>query len=186
MGSRYDLSILDYVQQCKSFETANEIIWNIHCHINCNSNNVIYYLKCPTCYLTSTEQTNNLRLRMNGHRSNSRLENNTNIIDRHIFQCVKRAQSESEPMFLIYTFLTVGYERILSTYEDHLHDITQWAHEESATSPRRCRFVEFSSLLRRRYVVMLHLYNVAKRLDRLIAVTYTRRMDGIFHSGHYW
>ena len=85
--------------------------------------NVVYYLKCPTCVQTYTGQTNNLRLRMNGHRSGSRLGNNTNIFDRHIFQCRKKAQSESEPLFLIYAFLTVGNARMLLSYENHLHDL---------------------------------------------------------------
>ena len=123
MGNRCDLCKLNYIQECKFFETSNGSIWNVNCHINCNSKNVVYYLKCPTCVQTYTGQTNNLRLRMNGHRSGSRLGNNTNIFDRHIFQCRKKAQLESEPLFLIYAFLTVGNARMLLSYENHLHDL---------------------------------------------------------------
>ena len=49
MGNRCDLCKLNYVQHCKS---------------HCNSEIVIYYLKCHTCDQTYIGQTKHLRLKM--------------------------------------------------------------------------------------------------------------------------
>ena len=123
MGGRCELCRLNYIQQCESFTTSNGVIWNIKSHINCNSKNVVYFLKCTTCEETYTGQTNNLRLRMNGHKSGARLGTNSDIFDKHVFKCRKRKQIDSEPLFLIYAFLTLKDSRLLLSYESYFHSL---------------------------------------------------------------
>ena len=46
---------------------------------NCNSDWLIYVISCPTCELQYVGQTNNIRLRMNGHKSDLRKYKNDNL-----------------------------------------------------------------------------------------------------------
>ena len=68
-----------YIQECASFITANGYEWEIRCHIDCHSVNVLYYLKCLLCPdplnpVTYTGKTYVIRDRMNVHISSCRLE----------------------------------------------------------------------------------------------------------------
>ena len=120
-GKKCNLCKLDYIQECKLFPTSNGVIWNIKSHITCNSSNVLYYLKCSSCNQTYTGKTNNLRLRMNNHKSGCKLGNNSDIFDKHVFQCRQEANLNTEPLFLIFAFMTVKDERLLLPYESYLH-----------------------------------------------------------------
>ena len=120
-GKRCDLCRLNYIQESHSFTTSNGCIWNVRSHINCNSINVLYYLQCSGCNQTYTGKTNHLRLRMNNHKSGAKLGNNSDIFDKHVFQCRQRAQITSEPLFTIHAFMTVKDERLLLPYESYLH-----------------------------------------------------------------
>lgn len=42
-----------YIIDCKQFQTANGQTWEIRCHITCNSYNVIYYLVCNFCKIST-------------------------------------------------------------------------------------------------------------------------------------
>ena len=111
-----------YIQECDSFICSNGIKWTIKNHITCNSKNVIYYLKCVSCnYVTYTGKTNNLRLRMNNHISACRHGETTDIFDKHVFKCRLNHNVHEEPFFLIYTFIELPDEKMLLTYESHLH-----------------------------------------------------------------
>ena len=123
MGGRCELRRLNYIQQCESFTTSNGVMWKIKSHVNCNSKNVVYFLKCNSCEETYTGQTNNLRLRMNGHKSGARLGTNSDIFDKHVLKCRKRKQIDTEPLFLIYAFLTLKDSRLLLSYESYFHSL---------------------------------------------------------------
>ena len=98
-------------------------LWSIKSHITCNSTNVIYFLKCNSCKVTTyTGKTNNLRKRMNGHKSSCALGNSTDIFDNHVYKCRKERQSDIRPMFLVYFFLTVKDTKLLLAYEHFLHE----------------------------------------------------------------
>ena len=112
-----------YLQECKSFHTANNFLWTIKCHITCKSRNVIYFLKCLACEgkTSYTGKTNILRQRTNNHISACRSGNSTNIFDRHVFTCNKTKKIE-EPFFELYAFMTVKNTHDLRTYEKFLHE----------------------------------------------------------------
>ena len=115
-----------YIQPCKSFITQNGEEWFIKSKINCNSLNVIYWLKCMKCdgkkdVTTNTGKTFDLRERMNNHISACRNGGSSDLFDEHVFQCKqKHPDPDMEPYFHIYTFMTVRKENLL-TYENHLH-----------------------------------------------------------------
>ena len=70
-----------YLQECTSFETANGKTWEVRCHINCHSLNVVYYLVCNFCKKDSyTGKTDVIRDRTNNHIRACRHGNSTNLI----------------------------------------------------------------------------------------------------------
>ena len=111
-----------YIQECNSFITSNGYNWLIKSHINCQSKNVLYFLKCIACEerTTYTGKTNDFQLRMNNHISSCRLGTSTNIFDNHVFNCRKYNQP-SGPYFKIYAFMEIKNENLLLTYESYLH-----------------------------------------------------------------
>ena len=111
-----------YIQECREFTTSKGFLWNIRSHITCNSINVVYFLKCNSCKVTTyTGKTNNLRKRMNGHKSSSVLGNSSDIFDNHVYNCRQMLKTEIKPMFLIYVFLQVKDPKLLIPYEQFLH-----------------------------------------------------------------
>ena len=115
-----------YIQQCTSFTTSNGYEWQIRSHIDCHSNNVLYYLKClwcpdPSNPETYTGKTNIIRNRMNVHISSCRLGDSTDIFDQHVFNCRKKHENSEEPYFHIYAFFTIKSRESLETYEKYLH-----------------------------------------------------------------
>ena len=114
-----------YIQPCKSFLTQNGTEWHINSKIDCNSLNVIYWLKCMKCdeedATTNTGKTWDLRERMNNHISACRNGGSSDLFDEHVYKCKKKHPNpEQEPYFHIYAFMTVRKENLL-TYEKHLH-----------------------------------------------------------------
>ena len=111
-----------YIKECSSFKCANEEIWNVKCHINCNSKNVVYYLVCYMCnavtYSGITRTT--LRLRTNNH-SCCRNGTGTKIFDNHVHPCGIKNNCLKPPYFKLYAFLKLSDERKLITYERYLH-----------------------------------------------------------------
>ena len=106
-----------HIQECQSFETSNAVEWQRKCHINCNSEmSCISWNVQHVKSSAYTGKTNNLHLRMNGHKSNS-----TNVFDNHVHKCRNRLQHTLEPKFLIYAFLRVNDSKLLITYEKFLH-----------------------------------------------------------------
>ena len=121
-SNRCELCKLKYIQECTSFNTSNGYKWTIKSHINCNSQNVLYFLKCTSCEkVTYTGKTNNLRLRMNNHRSSAQSGKGTDIFDNHVFECRQRLKVDTQPLFLVYCFMTVKNSRLLLSYESYLH-----------------------------------------------------------------
>ena len=75
-----------YIQECASFITANGYEWEIRCHIDCHSVNVLYYLKClsypdPLNPVTYTGKTYLIRDCMNVHISSCRLGGSSDKFD---------------------------------------------------------------------------------------------------------
>ena len=67
----------------------NNIHYNIKGNLNCNSTGVIYALKCSKCDLLYIGETSNqLRLRLNQHRSNARLATSSHLfVSKHLNKC---------------------------------------------------------------------------------------------------
>ena len=123
-GSEKCLLCKYYIQQCASFMTSNNKMWNIKCHITCNSLNVIYYLVCLGCNITTyTGKTSIIRKRMNCHISEIRTGNTTDRFDRHVIKCKETHNVTSEPFFKILAFIKLPEERLLLPYETHFHSL---------------------------------------------------------------
>ena len=103
----------NYLQECTSFITSNNVEWHVKSHITCHSKCVIYFLKCLSCHVTTyTGKTNNLRKRTNVHISSCRTGNSSDKFDAHVFQCRKRHNIRTEPLF-----------KLLMTYESYFHHL---------------------------------------------------------------
>ena len=123
-GKRCELCTLGYIKECNYFVTSNGFKWEIKTHINCNSRNVLYFLKCTSCNDTTyTGKTNNLRLRMNNHRSSAKNGTGSDIFDNHVHECRKglKIGLDIQPLFHIYAFMTVKDKSLLLAYEQFLH-----------------------------------------------------------------
>ena len=110
-----------YIQQCKSFVVSDGSTWTIKGHITCQSMNVVYYLVCISCNgnTSKTGKTNNFRLRMNNHISESKSGKTSDVFDQHVHKCSKDVKNE--PLFKIFAFFEVADRTLLIPYEDHLH-----------------------------------------------------------------
>ena len=111
-----------YIQECTSFQTANNVEWHIKSNITCQSKNVIYFLKCICCNLSTSYigKTKCFRARMNNHISECRSGNTSDIFDRHVFKCKEINDINQEPYFQIFAFMTVSRENLLIPYESYL------------------------------------------------------------------
>ena len=112
-----------YLIPCSSFTTSNGTKWLIKSHINCKSKNVIYYLKCLACNENTTYigKTNNFRLRINNHISSSKSGNSSDRFDNHVFDCQRRNNLSSDPLFKVYAFMKLDNPNKLLHYESYLH-----------------------------------------------------------------
>ena len=115
-----------YIKECNKFTTTNGVEWHIKSHINCNSKNVLYYLTCTKCPSNETKVTKTgkcdtkLRLRMNNHKSDCRLGNG-DTFDKHVHQCMIRANNYDEPYFEIRAFMKLSDTSKLETMEKQFH-----------------------------------------------------------------
>ena len=110
-----------YIQECKSFKTANGTMWEIRCHIDCNSINVIYYLICNACNnVTYTGKTDDLRARTNNHITGCRHGKGSNKFDNHVFSCMKSSPI-NEPYFKLFAYLKLSDYQKLRGYENMFH-----------------------------------------------------------------
>ena len=112
-----------YIKECSSFTTANDKIWEIRSHINCNSRNVIYYLKCNMCkQVSKTGKTDtSLRTRMNNHISSCRTGRTTDVFDLHVHECGIKNKYLNPPFFEIRAFMKLAKPDKLLTYEKEFH-----------------------------------------------------------------
>ena len=114
-----------YIQECKSFLTANGKEWFVRSHITCQTRCVIYYLECIPCdgKTTYCGKTNNLRKRINCHISEILSGNTTNIFDRHVHSCQNKLRLNQlvEPYFRLFILLEVPEEKLLLPYESYFH-----------------------------------------------------------------
>ena len=120
---RCKLCQLDYVQPCTSFTCSNGKVWEIRSHITCNTKNVIYYLVCNMCNVTSyTGKTwQKLRGRTNDHICKSRGGSGSNKFDKHVHECGKKHGNLRPPFFKVYAFMALSSRELLETYEKYLH-----------------------------------------------------------------
>ena len=112
-----EICSLNYLQQCREFITSNGTVWNVKCHITCNSLNVIYFLKCIYCLQeTKLGKTDDLRLRTNNHRSGCRNGRSSDKFDNHVYACSRARQvPPSEPFFLMYVMMSCNnYDKLLN------------------------------------------------------------------------
>ena len=113
-----------YIIECSSFITSNNVKWDIKTEITCNSINVIYFLTCLCCKITTyIGKTNNMRKRMNCHISEIRTENTTDKFDIHVIKCKKDNQIIKEPFFTIKALIQLPDERLLLPYEAYFHSL---------------------------------------------------------------
>ena len=115
-----------YLQEGKSFITANGFEWLVKSRITCHSLNTIYYLECISCMLnnkktTYTGKTNNLRNRTNNHISDCYTGNTTDQFDLHVHKCMEKHKYENEPYFKLNVFLELPSPKYLETYEKYIH-----------------------------------------------------------------
>ena len=112
-----------YIKEESSFMTANWTNWKMKCNANCQSLNVLYYLVCNFCKITSyIGKTGNLRERHNNHVTGCRYGKSSNQFDRHVNRCAKMMKMDfNEPFFELHILMTVNdYDKLLS-YEFKLH-----------------------------------------------------------------
>ena len=112
-----------YVQEGREFEVSNGTVWKVRCRITCSSLNVIYFLKCNYCKLTTKlGKTDNLRRRTNNHRSACRLGTSTDVFDNHVFACHQNlGLQRMEPEFFLFCLMACSdYNKLLS-YERDMH-----------------------------------------------------------------
>ena len=123
-SKRCEICQFSYLQQCKSFVTSNGTNWQIKRHITCNSNNVIYFLKCSFCmHETKLGKAEDLRERHNNHRLGCRGGKGTDIFDNHVYNCArsKGLAGVTEPNYLMYIMMECSdYNKLLSI-ERKLH-----------------------------------------------------------------
>ena len=112
-----------YLQECDSFETSNGTLWDIRCHIHCNSLNVLYFLVCNYCSKeTKVGKTDNLRDRTNNHISCCRWGSGTDLFDLHVHNCAKSQNKQLlEPYFKVYAFMALKDYDSLRNHERRLH-----------------------------------------------------------------
>ena len=117
------LCSLGYIQQCTSFKCANGKIWEIRCHITCNTVNVLYHLVCNMCneesYTGKTWQK--LRGRTNDHITKCRRGTGSNIFDNHVHECGLKNNNLKAPFFKVYAFMALSSWERLEAYEKYLH-----------------------------------------------------------------
>ena len=111
-----------YLQECKSFSTRRGI-WNVKCHITCNSKNAIYYQVCNFCdKVSNTGKTDNLRERTNNHITGSRHGTTTNLFDQHNYWCPRdQGLVPTEPYFKLFVFMVLNDYSKLRNQERNLH-----------------------------------------------------------------
>ena len=115
--------ICDLIKEGDSFITANGTKWIVKCQADCNSKNVIYYLKCNFCMgeTTYSGKTDNFRYRTNCHCSDIRHDRGGDF-DAHVRECAKKHKKELvEPFFEAMIFMVLkDYDSLLS-YEAKIH-----------------------------------------------------------------
>ena len=117
-----------YLQEVTSIEMANGFVWNIRCQANCNSMNIVYYLKCNFCNYTSyIGITDDTRDRTNNHISACRSGKSTDQFDNHVHTCggleslTKEEKKEKEPYFKLYIMMVCSSYNKLLSYEKKFH-----------------------------------------------------------------
>ena len=81
-GARCDICKF-YIKEETSFITSNGTNWEMKCFANCNSKNVIYFLVCNYCHITSyIGKTDKLRSCHNNHISVCRHGNGSDKFDK--------------------------------------------------------------------------------------------------------
>ena len=120
---RCNLCKSGYIQECTSFLCSNNKTWEIRCHINCNSTNVIYYLVCNMCnavtYNGKTWQK--LRGRMNDHISKCGSGKGSNKFDKHVHECGTKNGNLKPPYFKIFAYMKLSSRDLLDSYESYFH-----------------------------------------------------------------
>ena len=100
-----------YVIECHSFKFSrfNRYEWVYRRNFNCNSNNVIYVIKCNNCCEFYIGETGDLKERIRLHKSNVLHPENANCkkLSYHLHRC----SSLIEPYFLIYPFYYVDEQQ---------------------------------------------------------------------------
>ena len=121
-SKKCEICNFNYLQQCRSFVTSNGSKWKVKCHVTCNSLNVIYFLRCNFCHQeTKLGKTDNFRLRINNHRSASRLGKSSDIFDNHVYKCSHDNGPIIEPLFHAYIMMACSnYDKLLNI-ERNLH-----------------------------------------------------------------
>ena len=101
-----------YLQECDSFETSNGTLWEIRCHIHCNSLNVLYFVVCNFCSkFTKVGKTDNLRDRTNNHITCCRWGSGTDIFDLHVHACAKKTKKTTSGA-LLQTLCIYGIKKL--------------------------------------------------------------------------
>ena len=70
-----------------------------------------------------TGKTTNIRLRTNQHITECRTGIGFNKFDKHVYNCRRKHNFNSEPYFKLYAFAKFRDESSLLTYESHLHKL---------------------------------------------------------------
>ena len=115
-----------YIKEEVSFLTSNGTLWELRCFANCNSLNVIYFLKCNFCsFETYSGKTGDLRDRTNNHISCCRKGTGRNKFDNHVYACAKTngkdIPNSLEPFFELHVMMVLkDYDKLLG-YESNIH-----------------------------------------------------------------
>ena len=118
-----------YLQEERTITLSNGTIWEIRSSPSCNSLNVIYFLVCAFCQTESKiGKTDNLRNRMNNHKTGCRHGTQSDDFDNHVFRCgkmsnekTKEARKAKEPFFKLHIMLECNTYHKLLDYEKKFH-----------------------------------------------------------------
>ena len=118
----------NHLNGTNKFTMSNRQVWEIRRETDCQSVNVIYYLKCKMCNEKETcigktkgDNTKGFKVRINQHISDCKTGDSTCKFPRHVYDCGIKNNCLEEPFFSLNIMLRLNKSGRLETIEKHFH-----------------------------------------------------------------